>query len=155
MKDTVICCWNSANKGKSGSIVEAYKLLLKKGAKISASVERIGDFQNPSTDDNEVVAVLDYKEFRIGIESYGDPNGRQFTTLKKMGLIGCNMIICASRTNGHTCNLVCEVASKKYDLVWFSNFYDDGKNQSRWGAMHKHNARCIVDLVDGLIAGNV
>lgn len=157
MKDTVICCWNNADKGKSGSIAEAYKLLLKKGATVSASVEQIGGFPNPSTDDNEIVAVLDYKGLRIGVESQGDPYGRQFETLKEMGRIGCNVIVCASRTKGGTCDFVHKIASRKYDLVWFSNFYfdDDEKNRSRLCAMHKHNARCIVDLVDGLIAGKV
>lgn len=161
MKDIIICVWNNADTGKSSSVFDVYNQLLKKGAVVDSTITNIAGYTNPYTiqtaKQNEVLTVLNYKGLRIGIESQGDPNGRQFNTLPELRKCNCNIIICASRTGGATCSLVVSTAGRKYDLIWFSNFYFDNKpkNMPRHNSLNSFNARSVVSLIDELIAGKI
>lgn len=157
MNKTIIGVWNNENTGKSGSILEAYKILLAKRAKIDYSITGIASYSNPDVNNNEVVAVLDYKGIKIGIESQGDPTGRQFNTLPDLVQHHCDIIICASRCGGKTCTLIDTTIRSGYDLIWYSNFYFDDKNntQGRHISLNHFNGECIVKLVDDLFSGKI
>ena len=154
MNNTVICVWNSGDKGKSSSIIETYNFLIKKGASVEYSIKNILSYSNPDNNNNEILSVLNYQGLKIGIESQGDPKGRQFQTLPELTKLGCNLIICASRTKNSTCDLVYSLG---YDIIWFSNFYfdDDIRNKNRLSSLHNFNGKTIVKLVDDLINGKI
>lgn len=157
MNKTIIGVWNNENTGKSGSILEAYKILLAKGAKIDYSITDIASYSNPDVNNNEVVAVLDYKGIKIGIESQGDPTGRQFNTLPDLVKNQCEIIICASRPDVPTNDIIYKTSKSNYEIIWYSNFYfNDGNTaQSRQNLIHQFNGECIIKLVDDLISGKI
>lgn len=66
----------------------------------------IGDFQ--------VVIVINGK--LIGIESQGDPCSRIFQTIPFFVKLGCDIIICATRTRGATFDLI-ESYRDSYEII--------------------------------------
>ena len=70
---------------------------------------------------------------KIGIESQGDPNSRMIRedTIKGLAEQNCNIIICATRTEGATVHKVDEIA-KEYDFhtLWLSSFWCPSLNHN-------------------------
>lgn len=171
MNKTVIANWNSANKGKSETIYHVYQELCNKGAVIDSQVLKLKNSPNannpyisfPSISNPksayEVVAVVMYKKYRIGICSYGDPYSWQQKLLPEFKALNCDIIITSTRTSGMTVNAVYNICKKNaYDLIWLSGaYFNQGvKNIStRKLALNQANANYIVSIVDGLISGKI
>lgn len=157
MNKTIIGVWNNKNTGKSSSITDAFYLLMVKGAKIDYSITSIASYSNPTINSNETLAILDYNGTKIGIESQGDPKGRQFNTLPVLKQNQCDIIICASRSDDHTNDIIYKTAKSNYEIIWYSNFYfNDGNTaQSRQNLIYQFNGECIIKLVDDLISGKI
>jgi hypothetical protein len=65
----------------------------------------------------ELRVVLNINGLKIGIESHGDPNSRLIKeSLDFFVRIGCDVIICATRTSGMTVDAV--KALTGYEIVW-------------------------------------
>ena len=67
--------------------------------------------------DITIVITIDGK--KIGIETQGDPNSRLGASLNRFIEIGCEVIICATRSYGSTIDLVNTAAGRGYQLRWF------------------------------------
>lgn len=67
----------------------------------------------------DVRAVLTINGSKIGIESQGDPNGRLIKESLDLFLkIGCDVIICATRTSGGTKDAVDALQLQGFDVNW-------------------------------------
>jgi hypothetical protein len=97
MKNVVIALRGVANQGKSSSIKQAFDLLKQKLSIDSISHEITGA---------DIRAVLTIGNVKIGIESQGDPGSRLIESLKLFTNLGCQIIICATRTRGATVKAV-------------------------------------------------
>jgi hypothetical protein len=65
----------------------------------------------------ELRVVLSIDGVKIGIESHGDPNSRLIKeSLDLFVRLGCEIIICATRTKGETVTAVIELPG--YEVVW-------------------------------------
>jgi hypothetical protein len=65
----------------------------------------------------ELRVVLTVNGVKIGIETQGDPNGRLIKeSLDLFVSLGCEVIICATRTSGETCIAV--KALPGFEVVW-------------------------------------
>jgi len=106
---TIIALRGVAKQGKSASIKMAYALL--KDAYPNAQVEElyIGV---------DIAVVITINGVKVGIESQGDPNSRQFRSLDHFVSIGCKVIICATRSRGDTVDAVNALAGK-YKIDWY------------------------------------
>jgi len=98
-----------ANRGKSASIKKAYQLL--KDAHPTANVDEI--FVGV-----DITIVITINGVKVGIESQGDPNSRLFNSLKRFVEVGCEVIVCATRTSGMTVQVVSDLSSQ-YQIKWF------------------------------------
>ena len=109
----VIALYGTANTGKSSTIKFVYDLLRNK---------------YPNAKSNEIIMHADIKVFitvnnkKIGIESQGDPISRLGDSLKYFVSIGCNVIICATRTRGRTVDAVNELKGK-FEIKWIKQDY--------------------------------
>ena len=106
------------NTGKSFAIRMVYVNLIKQGAQEikfiqctlphNIPVEKRLDCLADCDCHGDVISILQYKEVKIGIFSYGDPCedqriAREITTFKEND---CDLIVCASRTRGKTCEAI-------------------------------------------------
>ena len=103
----LIAVWGVANVGKTKSIKRAYKKL--RDAYPDAEVEEFW----VGADITVVIA-------KIGIESRGDPLGDKLReSFRRFAEIGCQLIICATRTYGSTCKVVREFCETDgYEVKW-------------------------------------
>lgn len=151
----MICVKESANRGKSSTIVIAYDELINNGATDVNVTITIGKNQYSCPCKNsEILAVLNYKGTTIGIESQGDPNGRQMFSIQEFVKQNCDIIICASRTKGSPLKHICNKSSG-YDLIFMSSYYFHHTQGTRNNNLHQFGGKKIVELIDELIAGNI
>ncbi|OGJ90451.1 MAG: hypothetical protein A2268_03005 [Candidatus Raymondbacteria bacterium RifOxyA12_full_50_37] len=97
-----------ANRGKSASIKKAYQLLKSKysGANFEEIIFKA-----------DIKIIITVKGVKVGIESQGDPSSRLFESLKYFVEVGCQVIICATRTRGETFDAVNALAGQ-YQIKW-------------------------------------
>lgn len=146
MRKTVFANWGSAGQGKSSTVKEITRLILKHYPTATTSPVTI-DY----TYDIRVVITID--KIKIGIESQGDPNSRLFDSIKYFVKINCDIIICSTRTSGSTVEAVNELYSKHgYDNVWITNHRSNEKNQA---ILNEISAKHIFDLIQLNISGKI
>jgi hypothetical protein len=105
----VIALKGKANVGKSQTIKTVTELLQTKYPHVKI------DHHHSTRGDVRVVLTFDGQ--RIGIESQGDPNRRLIKeSLDLFVSVGCEVIICATRTSGATVNAV--NALEEHDVLW-------------------------------------
>jgi hypothetical protein len=143
MKNTIIAIYGRQNEGKSETIKMVCKMLLDNfsDSKLFPDTEEVVDF---SSDINVIVKVGDFK---IGIESQGDPDSRMINedTVKKLAEKGCQIILCATRTRGDTVKEVDKIANNyNYYTLWKSSYYAPGFD-------HKIIDRICAEEIVGLI----
>lgn len=144
MKNTAIAIYGPAVQRKSSTIKEIARQL---ELAFPALVKHI------INDGIDITYVLDINSVKIGIESQGDPNSRQPRSLKHFVSLGCNIIICASRTTGMTVDAVNELHSLHgYDIIWSTNHRSWEKSQLQ---LNQISAAQIVDLVRLIISGTL
>ena len=97
-----------AERGKSSSIKMVYQML--KTAYPRAEIREL--FVGV-----DITVVITVNGVKVGIESQGDPNSRLKESLNLFVKIGCEVIICATRTRGMTVNWV-EEKQPPYDIIW-------------------------------------
>lgn len=106
---TLLAVRGVGNRGKSTSVKKAYELLKK--AHPTAQVD--GD---DTRLDIKIVITID--GVKVGIGSQGDPTSRLPASLRYFVEIGCEVIICSTRTSGKTVDAVNALASQ-YVIRWF------------------------------------
>ncbi|MFH2033045.1 MAG: hypothetical protein ABIJ40_20830 [Bacteroidota bacterium] len=104
----LIALQGTANRGKTSSIKIVYGLIKKQWPKA------IIDELNVKSD---IKVVMTINGKKIGIESQGDPGSRLPESLDYFVQIGCDVIICATRTRGETVQAV-KGLEDKYEICW-------------------------------------
>lgn len=108
MTKKVIALYGVADVGKSTTIKLAYDLLKAKYKMATVDELFVGA---------DIKIVLTIDGTKIGIESQGDPSGRLKESLSLFVKMGCQVIICATRSRGQTVQAVEKLASA-YEILW-------------------------------------
>jgi hypothetical protein len=153
IEKTIIAVYGRQNEGKTSTIIRTYQKL-------------ISDFVNRTIIEeiisNEIFAVIEIGNIKIGFESTGDPKSRIITenTLEKLSanidsnhfdlrISDCNIIICASRTSGGTVNEIDRIASTfGYRTIWKSSYYAPNFNHD---VVNRIASEEIVNLIKSII----
>lgn len=141
----VIAVWGAANTGKTKSIKRAYTMLT--DAYPGAEVE---EFWNGV----DITVVITAEGAKLGIESQGDPTGQRLKkSLQRFVDIGCQLIICATRTRGSTCKVVEEFRKKnEYELEWLEKCYVPPEN---WECGIESTAQDIFRATQAFLANGL
>lgn len=148
MKNTVIAIWGHGGQGKSQTVRGIYKELVNNhGAVVTNLV------QSKLPQNGDVKVVLSIGNVIIGIESQGDPKSRVLVSVPEFARIGCNVIICATRTSGETVKTVRDTANNNgYRLIWSTNHRSNNVNQQQLNQMSVNQ---LTHMVMGIINGVV
>jgi len=135
---TIICIWGNAGIGKTSVIKRVFDKL---------NVSALAPIEEPGDD---IYAILDYRNRKVGIASMGDPGSGQDEYLRRMVEDeACEIIVCASRTKGWTVECVDMYAQKHgYRLVWVSPFA--GYGQINRNLLNDLSSDAIVRLICNL-----
>lgn len=109
-----ICLYAPANSGKSRSIRRVDEILQSYGAKVITTLFEDYDFAREYT----------FRNKKIGILSIGDPDSAQDEWLTKIVNDNCDIIVCASRSKGATCDIVSSKVKQGDSLYWISPLYE-------------------------------
>ena len=104
MKKTILCLFGPANTGKTSSIKRVDEILQSYGAKLVKILFEEYDFYKEYM----------YRNHKVGILSLGDPGSAQSNYLEQLADDECEVIVCASRSKGTTCDAVSKITSR-YD----------------------------------------
>lgn len=155
MNKTIIAIYGRANEGKS----ETIKL-------ICQNIIRIFPNAIPSEINidysGDILVTISIGKIKIGIESQGDPNSRMISedTIKKLADItfdknlgNCDIIICATRTDGMTVKKVDEIADKyNYNTLYLSSFWSPTLNQQ---VLNQIAAENVIEIITALMLGRL
>jgi len=104
----LIALWGAADSGKSSTLKIVHKTLSKLATN---SIEAI------SVSGVDVRDIFVINGVKVGIETQGDPGSRLEETLNILKKEGCKLIICATRTRGHTTEMVSSL-NPPYHISW-------------------------------------
>lgn len=137
MGKTILCLFAPANTGKTSSIRLVDEKLQSYGAKLIKNL----------VEENDICKEYWFRNHKLGILSLGDPNSDQSDYLKQLANDDCEIIVCASRSKGTTCDAVSEISAKGYVLYWISPLYEyDGKHPLVVD-MNEMNAEFIIKSI--------
>jgi hypothetical protein len=80
--------------GKSQTVSLIFSMLKKKYPSASVQIMSRGRV--------DITVIMDINGIKVGIESQGDPGGRQVSSLDTFFKNNCAIVICAARTRGMT-----------------------------------------------------
>lgn len=140
MKRLVLVNYGIREHGKSSSLKKIFNIL---ATKYPTQVNLIKN-------DGDILATVVVNGIMVGVETQGDPNSRMFTTLEDLVNFGCQIIVCASRTNGATCDEVIRISNMlSADLVWTTN--PRTSNETIRDFLNHSYAESIVNLIENRI----
>ncbi len=154
MNKTIIAIYGRQGEGKSETIKRVCKRILTDfpNAKKFKEIDYSGD----------ILLTIRLGDIKIGIESQGDPNSRMIKgkTIQKLAdpekrdkMGDCDIIICATRTEGKTVKEVDKVAHKYgYSTLWISSFFGPSLNHN---VLNEKAARNIVEIIKSIIIGQL
>jgi hypothetical protein len=149
MNKTIIGIYGRGKEGKSTTIKKVVELILNNYPNAISSV-------NPVDCSSDILLIIQLGEIKIGFESQGDPNSRMIygDTVENLAKIdNCDIIVCATRTEGETVKKVDYVADiYGYDTVWLSSFWSPSLKQS---VLNHFAAENIIKIIDALIIGRL
>lgn len=145
----LIAVWGVANAGKSASIKMAYEMI--KATYPLADIDMLSSWEE-SVDISRIITIGNAK---IGLESQGDP-GTEMRLLKRslprFAQVGCQLIICPTRTRGATVDGVKTFARRHdYKVSWHRKeriFSPDERRDS-----NQATAEEIMKAVRNLVGG--
>jgi hypothetical protein len=105
-----------ANCGKTETIKSVFEIL-----KTNYPNANIKDNCSDTRDISKIISNIN--NYKIGIESQGDPNSRLEKSLRDFDDEKCDIIICASRTKGMTVNWINSYSSK-YEIIFIKQIID-------------------------------
>lgn len=147
---TIIAVYGRQNEGKSETIKNVCKILLANFPNVIPSIP-IQDINYNS----DILLTIQLGTILIGIESQGDPNSRMIydDTVKDLVNQKCDIIICATRTDGMTVQKVDNIAASfQYRVIWKSSYYNSGCNNN---VLNFISAEEIVNLIKSIIIGQI
>lgn len=137
MKKTILCVFGPANTGKTSTIRRVDEILQSYGAKLLKVLY----------DENDFSKEYLFRTHKIGILSLGDPGSAQSDYLRQLSNDSCEIIICASRSKGATCDAVSEITAKGYERYWISPLYEYDSKHPLSVDMHELNAEFIMKSI--------
>ena len=137
MKKTILCLFGPANTGKTSSIMRVDEILQSYGAKLVKILFEEYDFCK------EYI----YRNHKVGILSLGDPGSAQSDYLEQLADDECEVIVCASRSKGATCDAVSKIASRYDERYWISPLYEYDSNHPLIVDMHDLNAEFLIKSI--------
>jgi len=137
MKKTILCLFGPANTGKTSSIRRVDEILQSYGAKLVKVL----------FDENDFGKEYLFRAHKVGILSLGDPGSAQSEHLNQLAADECDVIICASRSKGATCDEVSKIASSNYERYWISPLYEYDHMHPLTIEMNELNAKFIIKAI--------
>lgn len=145
MNKTIIAIYGRQKEGKSSTIKNVCKSILSKYPNAIPSI-------NPVNYSGDILLTIQIGLIKIGIESQGDPGSRMLwnDTVENLAKIDkCDIIICATRTEGDTVRKVDYVAdSYGYHTLWISSFWSPTLHNAVLNDIASDN---VIELVKSLI----
>ena len=139
MKKTILCVMAPQGRGKTSSVRRVDEILQSYGAKLVKELFEEG---------NDFCREHSFRSHSIGILSLGDPNSAQPEWLKKLADDNCDIIVCASRFKGNTCDVVSNITKKYgYERFWISPLYEYDSVHPLAIEMHELNAKFIIKAI--------
>lgn len=145
IKKTVIANWGIAKQGKSTTIKRLTQLILLNYPHAITSITQI-DYSK------DIKLIISIGSAVIGIESTGDPDSRLKSSIDEFVLLGCNIIICATRTSGQTVNDVSDLNKLGYEIIWVTNYRSYEKPTD---TLNDLSAQHLFILLNDIIKGNL
>lgn len=145
MNKLIIANYGSANKGKSSTIKEVFKLL---SLRYPENVTIYYPLES-----GDVKAIVEVQGVLIGIESQGDPNSRLRQSLNDFKEANCQIIVASCRTFGDTANAIDEMHQYGYQVIWTSNDknWDEDEIVDYLNIQFaKHIVNLVKDRIEGL-----
>ena len=138
MKKTILCLYGPANVGKTSSIRRVDEIMHSYGAKLTKVL----------LDEYDICTEYLFRTHKVGILSLGDPDYEQSNYLNQLAADECEVIVCASRSKGATCDAVSQVVSKyNYELYWISPLYEYDNKHPLAVDMHELNTEFIIKAI--------
>lgn len=143
---TILSVWHTSNKGKTETLREFAHLLLATFPSLTPIFPETVFV--PATGDFRLVVKIDKKI--IGIESEGDPNTNLRNRLLDLAdNFNCEVILCSSRTKGHTVNAVDNLHyNRGFDTIWTSTYQLGDKSMQ--SVANELKAKHILELLQTL-----
>jgi len=149
MNKTIIGIYGRTQESKSTTIKKIVELILANYPNAIPSI-------NPIDYSGDILLTIQLGPIKIGFESQGDPNSRMLyaDTVENLAKIdNCDIIVCATRTEGGTVKKVDFVADTyNYHTIWISSFWTPSLNHSVLNHMSAVN---IIRIIDSLIIGRL
>lgn len=142
---TIITIWNTSNKGKSQTILELAKLLIKK----NPSYKLIFCSQEIDILTLDFRLIIEINGIKIAMESKGDPKTNNKVRIEEILVkYNPNILITTSRTRGETVDIIDELADKyDYDTIWTSTYQVIENNKFYNQLKAKH----LLELIDEIL----
>ena len=149
MNKTIIGLYGRGREGKSTTIKKVAEL-------ISANYPNAISSINPIDYHGDILLTIQLGIIKIGFESQGDPKSRMIyaDTVENLAKIdNCDIILCATRTDGETVKKVDYVADTYgYHTLWLSSFWSPTIEKKVLNHLAAEN---IIKIIDALIIGRL
>lgn len=144
----LLCVWGSANYGKTSSIIEFDKILNQNYSNQIIQVSSVGTYKD------DIQRIYKIGKVTVGIESQGDPNSRQKSSLSLFGKNNCDIIICASRSRGNTVANVDNFCKRNgYDCFWISTLYSPKLHNQYGLQINQRSGESIYNIFNDFMGG--
>lgn len=148
---TVLVQKGVEDAGKSTTIRLLYKMLT--GAHPDAEISDIKLGKPPFLNKTDIRAVITIGEFRIGVESQGDPWCKLKRLDKSLAVfveLECDVIVCATRTSGGTVLGVKCLEDEGYQIVWRDRPRED--TPAAGAETNRREARWMFDQIEDMLS---
>jgi hypothetical protein len=149
MNKTIIGIYGRGQEGKSTTIKNVAQLILSNYPNATSSIDPI-DYSS------DILLIITIGVIKIGFESQGDPGSRMIyaNTVENLAKIElCDIIVCATRTEGETVKKVDYVADTyDYHTIWLSSFWSPTISKPVLNHLAAEN---IIKIIDALIIGRL
>lgn len=149
MNKTIIGIYGRGQEGKSTTIKKVTQLILSNYPNATSSV-------NPIDYSGDILLIFKIGVIKMGFESQGDPGSRMIyaNTVENLAKIElCDIIVCATRTEGETVKKVDYVPDTYgYHTIWLSSFWSPTISQQVLNHLAAEN---IIKIIDALIIGRL
>jgi len=149
MHNTIIGVYGRAGEGKSTTVKEVCRLLLSNFPHAIPST-------SPINYGGDIFLTIQIGQFKIGIESQGDPDSRMFQTLEQLANVDkCEIIVCTTRTRSSTVHEVDRIADKYgYHTLWISSFFTPSE-ELNIEVLNNQAALNIIEIIRMLMNGDL
>lgn len=141
MQKTIIAIWGVSKSGKSSVLKKTINILKENATDFVILI-----------DGTDKKAIIKFGKIIIGIETQGDPGGRQENSLKEfVDKYECDIILCASRTYGSTVYSI-DTYKDAYRILWTTNIVENvNTTEDKIKKLNNLKAKQLVELVDSIL----